>query len=396
MIAGSRPRLPACIVPPVRRLGLGSALGLLVLGRVLLDASVLLFVGIAIAARGVDYGTAVRIVATDPLPLGAAQLAALGAVTSLGVWLWTPAEQPAPALGLVATRRRFALVAALAGVALQLPMVELTTLIARIWPALVHTPEQDAMIETLTRVSSPLRAITVPFTFVVIAPVTEELLFRGLILRSLRTRYGRAVAIGVTAVLFAVFHLDPQALVFATLIGIVLGVIADRARSIVPSIALHAGFNQFYFSPRASTLGILLVLPPLLWAIFLRSERSVGDWLGRGFDADTAMLELLNSGEFADSPVGRYLHALRGKFEGPVVADLLCYVRLHTELSLRAKGILMMRESGFDPPVDQATRDTFAELAYLEKSIGRTGVLAIQPMLAMSHRDLWQLYMLGK
>lgn len=227
----------------MRRLGLGSALGLLVLGRVLLDASVLLFVGIAIAARGVDYGTAVRIVATDPLPLGAAQLAALGAVTSLGVWLWTPAEQPAPALGLVATRRRFALVAALAGVALQLPMVELTTLIARLWPALVHTPEQDAMIETLTRVSSPLRAITVPFTFVVIAPVTEELLFRGLLLRSLRTRYGRAVAIGVTAVLFAVFHLDPQALVFATLIGIVLGVIADRARSIVPSIALHAGFN---------------------------------------------------------------------------------------------------------------------------------------------------------
>ena len=172
------------------------------------------------------------------------------------------------------------------------------------------------------------------------------------------------------------------------------------AASFVPglllAVALHAGFNQFYFSPRASTLGILLVLPPLLWAIFLRSERSVGDWLGKGFDADTAMLELLNSGEFADSPVGRYLHALRGKFEGPVVADLLCYVRLHTELSLRAKGILMMRESGFDPPVDQATRDTFAELAYLEKSIGRTGVLAIQPMLAMSHRDLWQLYMLGK
>jgi hypothetical protein len=55
-----------------------------------------------------------------------------------------------------------------------------------------------------------------------------------------------------------------------------------------------------------------------------------------------------------------------------------------------------MRENGFDAPVDAATRETFAEMRYLEKSIGRTGVLAIQPMLGMRQRDLWQLYMLGK
>ena len=79
-----------------------------------------------------------------------------------------------------------------------------------------------------------------------------------------------------------------------------------------------------------------------------------------------------------------------------MVADLLCYLRLYTELALRAKGILMMRESGFDVPVDEATREKFAEMRYLEKSIGRTGLLAIQPMLHMSHKDLWQLYMLGK
>jgi len=122
----------------------------------------------------------------------------------------------------------------------------------------------------------------------------------------------------------------------------------------------------------------------------------VGDWLGKGFDADTEMLDLINSGRLSDSPVGRYLLDLKSKFEGPVVADLLCYLRLHTELALRAKGILMMRESGFDVPVDEPTREKFAELGYLEKSIGRTGLLAIQPMLHMSHKDLWQLYMLGK
>ena len=71
-------------------------------------------------------------------------------------------------------------------------------------------------------------------------------------------------------------------------------------------------------------------------------------------------------------------------------------LRLYTELALRAKGVLMMRESGFDVPVDEATREKFAELRYLEKSVGSTGRLALAPMLHMSHKDLWQLYMLGK
>jgi hypothetical protein len=164
---------------------------------------------------------------------------------------------------------------------------------------------------------------------------------------------------------------------------------------LVVAILLHSGFNHFFLSPKLSTLGIVVVLPPLLQVVFRLSEDSLGDWLGRGFDADTATLELLTSGRFADSAAGRYLHTLKSTFEGPLVADLLCYLRLHTELSLRAKGALMMRECGFDALVDQATRDAFAELRYLEKSIGRTGARAMRPMLRMSHKDLWQLYMLG-
>lgn len=227
----------------MRRLGIGTAIGLLVLGQVLLQATVLVFVAIAIVARHVDYAAAVRIVTSDPLPLGAAQLAALGAVIALGVWLWTPGEEPNAALGFVPTPSRHALVAAVAGLALQLPMVELTTILARALPALAHSPETDAAITALTGISSPMRAFTVPFTFVVIAPVTEELLFRGLILRALRTRYGTAPAIGLSALLFGAFHVDPQALVFATLVGLLLGWVAVRTGSTMPSIALHAGFN---------------------------------------------------------------------------------------------------------------------------------------------------------
>ena len=114
-----------------------------------------------------------------------------------------------------------------------------------------------------------------------------------------------------------------------------------------------------------------------------------------GFDADTELLELINSGEFSTSKVGMYLHSLKEKFEGPIVVDLLCYLRLHTELSIRAKGLLMMRESGFTNKAGEVTRAKLEELNFLEYSIGVTGKLAIKPFLRMSQKDLWQFYMLS-
>jgi RsiW-degrading membrane proteinase PrsW (M82 family) len=162
------------------------------------------------------------------------------------------------------------------------------------------------------------------------------------------------------------------------------------------AVLVHSAFNHLLATPKLATLATLVVLPPLFYAVFRSSERSVGDWLGQGFDGDTEMLELVHSGRLSDSPLGQYLHTLKDKFQGPAVADLVCYLRLYTELALRAKGILMMRENGFEVPVDEATKAKFEEMRYLEGSIGRTGLLAIQPVMNMTHKDLWQLYMLGK
>ena len=159
---------------------------------------------------------------------------------------------------------------------------------------------------------------------------------------------------------------------------------------------LHAGFNQFVLPPIWQALAMLLVLPPVMMFVFARSEAAVGAWLGTGFDADRDLLALLDSGEFHDSPHGQFLHSLRGHFSGTVVADLLCYLRLHVELALRAKGVLLMRENGIEPVVDEATRARFEEMRYLEAAVGPTALRALRPLLQMSRRDLWQLYMLGK
>jgi hypothetical protein len=54
----------------------------------------------------------------------------------------------------------------------------------------------------------------------------------------------------------------------------------------------------------------------------------------------------------------------------------------------------MMRENGLDTPVGERTRAKFEEMRYLEKSIGKTGLLAMSPFLKMTRKDLWQLYVL--
>ena len=160
------------------------------------------------------------------------------------------------------------------------------------------------------------------------------------------------------------------------------------------AVIVHSAYNHAFLPPMLSTLVVLVVLPLLLLLVFQRSERATARWLGEGFDADTQMLDSITSGNFSDSPAGRYLASLKTRFKGPIVADLLCYLRLHTELALRAKGILMMRESGFDAHLDEPTRAKLVEMRYLEGSIGKTGRLALMPLLHAGNKDIWQLKML--
>ena len=162
------------------------------------------------------------------------------------------------------------------------------------------------------------------------------------------------------------------------------------------AIAVHSVFNHFYVSPVMSTIGTVLVLPPILYFVFRLSERRAHRWLEEDFDEDWDLIRMINSGEFDRSHAGKLLAELQNKLEGPVVADILCYLRLYTELALRAKGVLLMRENGLDVPMDAETRDKFKEMRYLEQNIGVTGCMAIRPFLHMTGKDLWQLYVLGE
>jgi len=75
----------------------------------------------------------------------------------------------------------------------------------------------------------------------VCAPLVEEVLFRGLLLESLRTR-GAGFGIWMSGIAFAVWHLNPAALRYYALMGALLGLLYVK-RGLVCSIATHVGFN---------------------------------------------------------------------------------------------------------------------------------------------------------
>lgn len=168
----------------------------------------------------------------------------------------------------------------------------------------------------------------------------------------------------------------------------------------LPGLALalvtHSFFNHLVLNPLLTTALLLVTMPLLLLAVFERSDRAARAWLGAGLDDDLAALESLLDTEVQTTPIGRFLESLKTHFDPTVVADMLCLLRIHLELALSAKGVLLARSAGIDIPPDEHVRANFEELRYLERAIGPTGLLAIHPLRKTRVRDLWELHVLRR
>ena len=161
------------------------------------------------------------------------------------------------------------------------------------------------------------------------------------------------------------------------------------------AVALHTGYNYLLVRPALATLATLLVLPFVIYLVFDHSERILRKWIEVDLDSDVNRLEAISTGRFLDSASGRYLQALRDRFKREQLADMLCYLRVHGELAVRAKGVLLLREAGMpDLPIDAETGAKLAELGQLERAIGKTGMLALRPLMMATGKEIWQLTLL--
>jgi hypothetical protein len=134
----------------------------------------------------------------------------------------------------------------------------------------------------------------------------------------------------------------------------------------------------------------------ILGLVFYFSEQSLRRWLESKLDRDIDMLSAIGSKEFQQTRVGVYLMNLQEAFPPAVRGDMLSLLQLTAELSAKAKTELMLRELGMEVLPDPELEGLFAELKYLEKSIGPTGMLAVRPLLSQTPRDLWEMHRLGQ
>ena len=108
------------------------------------------------------------------------------------------------------------------------------------------------------------------FLLVVVAPVTEELFFRGIILRGLLARHGPVLAVGLSSLLFALVHLNPWQFISAFWLGVVLGWFYLRTGSINICILGHAVSNGVFvfFSSVQTNIPGLTSSPEVEHAVF--------------------------------------------------------------------------------------------------------------------------------
>jgi RsiW-degrading membrane proteinase PrsW (M82 family) len=186
--------------------------------------------------------------------------------------------------------------------------------------------------------------------------------------------------------------------------GIVGKAVADRhprlplpiLAGVALAVVTHSLYNHLLVFPAVAAVVMLVAMPIVVVAVFERSERATREWVGAGLDLDLTLLQLVMSDGFQATRFGTYLRALPSHFEGVVVADMFCLLRIELELAVQAKGRLIAHGAGLDLPIDEDLYAALAERAYLRRSIGRTGLLALEPLRVTSHRDYWHHHLLAQ
>ncbi len=79
----------------------------------------------------------------------------------------------------------------------------------------------------------------------IVAPISEEIMFRGFLLKIIKQKYNIRIAIIINSFLFGIIHFDPSAIVPATILGGALSFIRIKTKSVFASIIMHSLHNLF-------------------------------------------------------------------------------------------------------------------------------------------------------
>lgn len=151
------------------------------------------------------------------------------------------------------------------GVSLNILLASAFALLPQEWLA-SYAEASNALLQQNVSLFSAL-------TIALLAPLTEEVLFRGLVYTRFRSGMRAWAAILFSSVLFGVMHMQPVWMAYAACVGALLCMAMERYQSLLAPIVLHMSFNA------AGMLTPLLQALPALFVLLVALGASVA--LGR-------------------------------------------------------------------------------------------------------------------
>ena len=131
------------------------------------------------------------------------------------------------------------------GLLMSLPIVALSGwLVEQLWP---NAGGSNPLLEEVLNGRSNLALLLLAFTATVLAPLFEELLFRGVLLPVVGARWGVAAGIGVSALVFALAHLSLSEAPPLLALGLGLGWLRWSTGRLLSTVVMHGLWNGLTF-----------------------------------------------------------------------------------------------------------------------------------------------------
>jgi len=167
----------------------------------------------------------------------------LAAGVALRLWFCglRQARRPLDALGLVSPRKSWLRGGLLAAAALAFSLAA-----TFLYNVAVDLLELEALRppDIGTEALFPGAGLLLTFqALALVTPLSEEILFRGYVLRGLLSRIGAGPAVAATALVFSVFHFDTGTVIPIFFTGLALGWLHVKTGSVWPCVVAHAGQN---------------------------------------------------------------------------------------------------------------------------------------------------------
>lgn len=198
-----------------------------------------LIIGLLLAASGVDLD---NLSTSTNIGLGVAA-GSLSIVLTLWFAGWFGAK-PRRALGLVKPKQNIWPLLGLALLAFVVISSLLSLAVDSLWPSFEAEQEQDI---GLGSINGSWQYLATFVLLVVVAPISEELIFRGVLFAGWRGK-GFVPAALVSSVLFGLAHWQPNVALATAVLGWLLAYLYEKTGSLWAPIGLHAAKNALAFA----------------------------------------------------------------------------------------------------------------------------------------------------